>query len=518
MKQDTETGNGKKRKNPFALHSIRTKYGILMAALMGVMILVICLANTLYLDKYYITEKARAMETTFQQLDDMLEGADLSDADVQQNLLRLFENANISAFISPAGQDVSWQFGYGNRMEDQMKEMIYGNGLSNVDVIEQTDQYVICRWGDMKQQTGYIFFWGFMDNGDFCFLRTPLPSLRESAEISTKFAWTIGLAAIIISVLFVSILSKHISEPIIRLASIADRMAHLDFSTRYSGNREDEIAVLGESINHMSEELEKTIQNLQQVNRRLESANGKLRQDIAEKEQIDERRKEFISNVSHELKTPIALIQGYAEGLLEGISDDPESREYYCQVIVDEANKMNQLVKKLLTLNQIESGLNAADMVDFDLVPVIEGVLHSFALMIQQKEIQVTFETEKPLMVRADEFMMEEVIRNYISNAIHHIDGAKQIQILTEESDTATRVMVRNTGKPIPEESLPLVWQKFYKVDKARTREYGGSGIGLSIVKAVMDSHGGSCGVYNTEDGVCFWFELSKLHLPVVVE
>jgi signal transduction histidine kinase len=179
---------------------------------------------------------------------------------------------------------------------------------------------------------------------------------------------------------------------------------------------------------------------------------------------------------------------------------------------------MNQLVKKLLTLNQIESGLNAADMVDFDLVPVIEGVLHSFALMIQQKEIQVTFETEKPLMVRADEFMMEEVIRNYISNAIHHIDGAKQIQILTEESDTATRVMVRNTGKPIPEESLPLVWQKFYKVDKARTREYGGSGIGLSIVKAVMDSHGGSCGVYNTEDGVCFWFELSKLHLPVVVE
>ena len=191
---------------------------------------------------------------------------------------------------------------------------------------------------------------------------------------------------------------------------------------------------------------------------------------------------------------------------------------YYCEVIVDEAGKMNQLVRKLLTLNQIESGINRVELVDFDLTSLVNGVLHSFAIMLQQKDITVEFDDSQKVMIRADEFMMEEVVRNYISNAINHIDGEKRIVIDTLQTPEKTRFSVFNTGQPIPEGELNNVWQKFYKVDKARTREYGGSGIGLSIVKAVMDSHHGTCGVYNTEDGVCFWFELKRLELPAVVQ
>ena len=217
-------------------------------------------------------------------------------------------------------------------------------------------------------------------------------------------------------------------------------------------------------------------------------------------------RKEFIANVSHELKTPIALIQGYAEGLQEGMGEDKESRDYYCDVIVDEANKMNKMVKQLLTLSSLESGNDRTVMERFDLTELIQGVISSAQILAQQKGIEVVFDVSEPVFVWADEFKIEEVITNYLSNAINHADGEKKVVIRMEQEEKDVRVSVFNTGTPIPEDALPNLWTKFYKVDKARTREYGGSGIGLSIVKAIMDAHHQSCGVQNWQNGVEFWF------------
>ena len=219
-------------------------------------------------------------------------------------------------------------------------------------------------------------------------------------------------------------------------------------------------------------------------------------------------RKEFIANVSHELKTPIALIQGYAEGLTEGIAEDLDSRDYYCGVILDEANKMNKMVRQLLTLTALEFGNDQVSMERFDLVELIEGVLSNSDILIKQKEAKIEFKAEHPVYVWADEFKIEEVITNYVSNALNHLDGDRRIWIRIEELGDTVKVTVGNNGEHIPEESLPNLWTKFYKVDKARTRAYGGSGIGLSIVKAIMDSHHREYGVENVEDGVEFWFTL----------
>ena len=221
-------------------------------------------------------------------------------------------------------------------------------------------------------------------------------------------------------------------------------------------------------------------------------------------------RQEFLNNVSHELKTPIALVQGYAEGLKENISDDPESREFYCDVIMDEAAKMNKLVKNLLTLNQLESGRDEVTMERFDIVSLVRGVLQSMDIMIQQKEAKVNFEASDPVYVWADEFKIEEVVTNYTSNALNHLNGEKEIEIRVLPEDDRVRVTVFNTGTPIPEEDIPKLWNKFYKVDKARTREYGGSGIGLSIVKAIMESLHQQYGVQNYDNGVEFWFTLDR--------
>lgn len=208
------------------------------------------------------------------------------------------------------------------------------------------------------------------------------------------------------------------------------------------------------------------------------------------------------------MKTPIALIQGYAEGLQDNINEDPEDREFYCEVIIDEANKMNNMVKKLLNLNQIEFGKNQIEFERFDIVAVIQSVLNSNQLIFAQKEVTVIFEQQEPVYVWADEYMTQEVVTNYVSNALNHVDGEKIIVIKMTRLEDVVRIAVRNTGEPIPEDDLEKVWIKFYKVDKARTREYGGSGIGLSIVKAIMNSMHRECGVYNTNNGVEFWFEL----------
>ena len=270
---------------------------------------------------------------------------------------------------------------------------------------------------------------------------------------------------------------------------------------KYTGQQQDEIGILGRNMNEMSDRLKETITELREANRQLQK-------DINEKIQIDEMRKEFIANVSHELKTPIALIQGYAEGLSEGMCEDEESRNYYCGVIMDEAVKMNRMVRQLLNLTALEFGNDTPVMETFNLTDVIRGIITSSSILIHQKEAAVVFEQQDPILVVADEFKIEEVITNYLTNALNHINEEKRIEIRTEEEENRVKVTVFNTGDPIPDEDIPKLWTKFYKVDKARTREYGGSGVGLSIVKAIMDSMNQPYGVINYTNGVEFWFEL----------
>ena len=229
---------------------------------------------------------------------------------------------------------------------------------------------------------------------------------------------------------------------------------------------------------------------------------------------MEDMRNEFLGNVSHELKTPIALIQGYAEGLKEGVNDDPESREFYCDVIMDEAAKMNNMVKNLLTLNQLEFGDNDVQFERFDIVRLVRGVIASCEILIQQAGAAVDFIADECVCVWADEFKTEQVVRNYLTNAIHHVEKEKRIEVRIVLDGDIARVSVFNSGRPIPDEDIPKLWDKFYKVDKAHTREYGGNGIGLSIVKAIMESFHQRYGVKNFENGVAFWFELDAKAEP----
>ena len=374
-------------------------------------------------------------------------------------------------------------------------------GIENIKTISTSDSYSIYSQKNIMYGSDYIDLYGKTSAGYTIFLRTNYASIEESATIANRFLLYVGIIIITLGSVGMYYLSRRFTKPILELSEISEKMSEMNFDVKYKVTTNDEIATLGQSMNRLAENLEKNI-------RELKMANNELALDNERKTAVDEMRKEFLSNVTHELKTPIALIQGYAEGLVDDVNDDPEGRKYYADVIVDEAKKMNVMVKKLLSLNQLEFGKAQIDLERFDIVAVIKSVLRASEIMISQKGIKVIFEEKNPIYVWADEYMMEEVITNYVSNAINHIDGKKIIEIKLIKYSEVLRVAVYNTGELIPEESLDKVWVKFYKVDKARTREYGGSGIGLSIVKAIMEAHNKKYGVANHENGVEFWFEI----------
>lgn len=464
------------------------------------MIVVFMIVNGSFLEKYYISNKKSEFIKVYTMVQEGVENGTISSETPEKDLGRLTEKNNISIAVI----DSEYNVVYTNVREKQMMVVqLFGYlyDKNHQEVLEKTDSYDICKSVDPQNNTEYLTMWGNFDNGDIFIMRSPLESIRSAVTIFNRFIGVVGGCVILVSVLLAWYFSKRITEPIKELATLSQKMADLDFDAKYTSGGSNEIGVLGENFNRMSEKLEQTISNLKE-------ANYKLQKDIEQKEKRENMRSEFLGNVSHELKTPIALIQGYAEGLKEGVNDDPESREFYCEVIMDEAGKMNRMVKNLLALNQLEFGEDDVQFERFDITSLISGVLQSLDILIEQKEAQVIFRHKNPIYVWADEFKVEQVVRNYVNNALNHVDGEKVIEIkITQENDVA-KITVFNTGTPIPEEDLPHIWEKFYKVDKARTREYGGNGIGLSIVKAIMDSFGKGYGAINHTNGVEFWFEL----------
>ena len=488
--------------------SLSIKLTVTMLLLLAGIIGLCWLLNHTFLEQFYMYDKQKSLLETYEVLNDASEEGILSEDEFDVTFENLCAKDNLNILVVDAEAKVVRSSVMDQSMLFmQLQDMLGGDKqFSQSQVLVKTDEYTIMRQNDPRLQSDYIVLWGQLDDsGSFVYIRSALESIRESARITNQFFIIVGLFGMTVGAVVIFFLSRTISKPMKELKDVSKSMADLKFEAQYEPKQQDstEVAELGEHMNFLSHTLEKTISDLK-------VANNELQKDIEKKEQIDEMRKEFLSNVSHELKTPIALIQGYAEGLKENINDDPESKDFYCDVIIDESDKMNRMVKKLLTLNQLEFGNDVVEMSRFNITEMIEGLVQTNQMLAQQDGVTISFEEKEPVYVWGDEFKVEEVLTNYLSNALHHVAGEKQVKISFEQKENLLRVKVFNTGNPIPEEELDKIWVKFYKVDKARTREYGGSGIGLSIVKAIMDSMNRQCGVQNLENGVEFWFELEN--------
>lgn len=503
-------------------HSIKARFAMVFVGLMAFVLIATWCVNNWFLESFYTMDKVATLEKAYTGIDRIVteteqKGTDIfeyfkstydpnreNEGPIQQLFRVLGEKYNMNIVLMDSATDQVLISNTGERdyLSSRVQGYIFGKNMPKVSILKTHDNYFIQKTYDKRSDSYYLESWGyFSDNKTIFLMSTPLASIRESVELANRFLAYVGIAALLVGSLFIYFATKKITSPILQLANLSEKMSNLDFDAKYTGQAEDEIGVLGNSMNRLSDTLKETIGQLR-------TANTELQQDIEEKIKVDEMRKDFIANVSHELKTPIALIQGYAEGLTEGMAEDPESRDYYCEVIMDEANKMNKMVRQLLTLSALEAGNDAPVMDRFDLTDLIRGVINSVGILIQKKEADVHLEDCGPVYVCADEFKIEEVVTNYLNNALNHLAGEKKIVITVEDNGEEALVTVFNTGNNIPEEDIPNLWTKFFKVDKSHTREYGGSGIGLSIVKAIMDSHRKACGVRNVEGGVEFWFTL----------
>ncbi len=487
--------------------SIKRQIATTFIGLVIAIMLISTLINSQFLGRYYISYKQSTLIDVYEKMQQAVKNNGSSYENMAEELSEVVEVGNI-AFVIMSGNGQHLITSTSNdRQTEEMRSQLMGY-LLNInqgkgELLKEKENYQIRSAEGVMNGDEYIEMWGYLTDGSAFILRTPLESIRESVALSNRFLMYIMLVMALIGCVFVWYFSKRIANPILELATISKRMADLDFQAKYTSGGKNEIGVLGENFNIMSEKLEQTVSELK-------SANYELQKDIEKKEKMETMRTEFIGNVSHELKTPIALIQGYAEGLKEGISDDPESRNFYCDVIMDEAAKMNKMVQNLLTLNQLELGQGDVSFQRFNIMDLIQGVVQSCDILIQQKKADVRLDVCEPVYVWSDEWKVEQVFRNYFSNALNHLENENVIDIrvsVDEEKGTA-RISVFNTGKQIPKEDIDQIWNKFYKVDKAHTREYGGNGIGLSIVKAIMESFRKEYGVINYNNGVAFWFEL----------
>ncbi len=485
-------------------HSIERQMTVAFMSLLAFMFVVILLGNAWLLEPYYIRDKKSKFISMYESLSKAAEEGRLAGTDeaTYAALARQAEKDNLFFLtINMAEQTMTANVQHEVELKQYLDAYLLNRRGSGDKTLELTENYEISQTKGNDSAAEYLMMRGELGGGYFFLIQSPLESIQGSAALANRFLIVVGSVAAVICMLLVWLFSKKITNPLRELADISEKMAELNFETKYTSGGEDEIGVLGENFNRMAERLERSISELK-------SANNRLMQDLEQRDKLEQMCSEFLGNVSHELKTPIALIQGYAEGLKEGIDTDAESREFYCDVIIDEVSKMNHMVRNLLALNQLEFGDEEIQFERFDLTELAAGVLESMELFAEQTKAKVQFLTTEPVYVWADEYKVEQVVRNYVGNAFHHVSGDMVIEVKIEVQGDVARMTVFNTGNAIPEEDLGHIWEKFYKVDKAHTREYGGNGIGLSIVKAVMESLHQKYGVENYDNGVAFWFEL----------
>lgn len=306
----------------------------------------------------------------------------------------------------------------------------------------------------------------------------------------------ISLAAACLSALAFAL---YLTAPVVRLSKISKSMAALDFENRYEGKRTDEIGVLGNGLNELSANLSHTLGALRQ-------ANEKLKSDIEMERQLEKKRIAFFSAVSHELKTPITILKGHLTGMLQGIGEY-KNRDYYLERSWETADKMEALVRELLTVSRIEN--NKFTVQHTDVAEVLRQQLADMTELAEEKNLELAVDIPEHLYAEVNPGMLEKVFSNLLMNAIRYTPGDKGNEIrviMRPEPEKMFYCSVENTGVFIPEEALGRLFEAFYRVEQSRSRLTGGSGLGLYIVKMVLEQHGGEYGICNTEEGVKFRF------------
>ena len=489
-------------------HSVFTKLFMLMMVTVVLIVGCYVVVNTTLLEKYYVKSKERALIDVFSVVSKICGEESISEDERRVRFEKLCSDYNMQLMLFSQSGEAEYsslpidavRFRGNPTEQGENRKSAPPPGRHDKEILSETDKYTITSEYIERLDSRIIELHGKPGGGRSLLLQVSATSIKESVTITNKFLIWCGFFAMTAAVFVATVLSHKAAKKIRVIAEAANRMADLDFSAKYEDGGSDEISHLGNSLNTLSLKLERSISELKK-------ANLQLMKDIDQKEKIDKQRREFLSNVSHELKTPIAIIEAYAEGLNE-MELDEDSRRFYSDVILDEAEKMSKLISKLMALMRIESGSEILDIERYDITEQIGRIIEQKQILIEQCGAKTEFSQTESVYVWADEFLIEEVFVNFLVNAAKYSSGDKLIRVYIERKGKKVRVCVYNRGNGICSEDMNNIWRSFYRADKARNRESSSCGLGLSVVSAIIDAHGQNCGVYNETDGVVFWFEV----------
>jgi len=332
-------------------------------------------------------------------------------------------------------------------------------------------------------------------NGEttYIFALASLQPVDEAVQMIKDYYIYIIIFALFLVFLAAFYYSKQIAKPLLQINNTTQKMAKFDFSETIPITSKDEIGDLSQNINILSTTLHSHI--------------NKLQQDIEKEKQLEHTRKEFIAGVSHELKTPLSIMKSCMSILKDGVAS--HKKDYYFKAMETEVNKMNLLIVDMLELAKLESGTYKVEMKPFLINEAIEHICEHLSFEIKNKQLNVQTNLSE-IEVLANLHRIEQVITNFITNAIRYTPENESIIISTEEESTSVKICIENKGAHIPEEQLIKIWERFYRGDTSRQRSTGGTGLGLAISKNILDLHSVQYGVSNTKDGVLFFFYLNK--------
>lgn len=308
-----------------------------------------------------------------------------------------------------------------------------------------------------------------------------LQPINEVMEIQAKFQGYLTAFMVLLIVIVSLIFSKVISKPIVSISKSTAEIAKMNFHVECDETRTDEIGYLGKSINILSHALKEKIDTLES--------------EIEFERRQEKIRREFVADVSHELKTPLGVIKSYSEGIMDGISKD--KADYYLQVILEEVDKMNGLVIDMLELSNLEAGRNVLDCDHINLKRMVNNLLRNFEPLMAEMTVDIDLDDT---MVDVDINKMELVITNILSNAFRYVDAHKIINIRLKNKVLS----IENSYETIDDASLNKIWDRFYRLEKSRSRSFGGNGLGLSIVKKTLELHDLDYSVENSSLGFLF--------------
>ncbi|NFD84732.1 HAMP domain-containing histidine kinase [Clostridium botulinum] len=452
----------------------------------------ICTYSIIYmlLPNYYHKYKKMTIENQLDSIVDNVPKLDINN--IEEYLGQISFNNNANIVVTDEYGNVIY---FTNVLQKGLVTIPKKEDLSHFKNIEKTNTRSV--------YTSYrkIKFYNSEEKYNL-YLTAPLQPVSEASKVLFLLIPYIGLVVILISVIGGLIYSKVISKPLISMNKVAKEMAKLDFTKKCTVKGEDEIGELSQSLNDLSNNLRISMEELQR-------ANEQLLDDIAKEREIEKKRREFIATISHELKTPITILKGQIEGMLSNIGIYKD-RDKYLKRNLEVLNDMEYMVKETLEISKLESQGFKPRKEQVSLSKIVEECIYNISFIAKRKNIFIDKNINEDLFVHGDSKLLKKVVNNIITNAINHSPESEKVYANLHEEKDEIVLKVENTGIYIEENELKEIFKPFYRIEKSRNRKSGGSGLGLYIVKMILDAHNGKYSISNNEKGVEFKLCLKK--------